>query len=54
MENLAKKITTAVQQHYSWWDLPDEEDLFADIADMLSTHDGCKDLLNQLCDMMLS
>ena len=53
MDNLAEKIAKAVQHHYAWWDLPDEEDLIQDNAVLLSTLDGCRDLINQLCDLIL-
>ena len=53
MDALAEKVAKTVQSMYSWWDLPDEEELIQNNSSLLSTLDGCRDLINQLCDLIL-
>lgn len=52
-QDLAKKITDAVF-NYDPYNGADEDDVTASNARDLATIDGCREIIGQLCDLLLS
>ena len=51
METLAYKIATVINDYFVF-DMPDIEDMIPGNMEMLSSLEGCHDIINQLLDII--